>query len=91
MKYQKVSTTYILWVKLIVWAPTREKAIERMKRALSDTIIKGIPTTIDYHKLILDIEDFRNGKVDTAFIPKHEEELKPPSSELGLTAVGALH
>jgi acetyl-CoA carboxylase biotin carboxylase subunit len=77
--------------KLIVWAPTREKAIERMKRALSDTIIKGIPTTIDYHKLILDIEDFRNGKVDTAFIPKHEEELKPPSSELGLTAVGALH
>ncbi|KAF3336901.1 biotin carboxylase 2 [Carex littledalei] len=77
--------------KLIVWAPTREKAIERMKRALSDTIIKGIPTTIDYHKLILDVEDFRTGKVDTAFIPKHEEELKPPSSELGLTAVGALN
>ncbi|CAL8990318.1 unnamed protein product, partial [Prunus brigantina] len=61
--------------KLIVWAPTREKAIERMKRALDDTIITGVPTTIEYHKLILDIEDFKNGKVDTAFIPKHEEEL----------------
>ncbi|GFZ02556.1 acetyl Co-enzyme a carboxylase biotin carboxylase subunit [Actinidia rufa] len=61
--------------KLIVWAPTREKAIERMKRALDDTIITGVPTTIDYHKLILEIEDFKNGKVDTAFIPKHEEEL----------------
>ncbi|KAH7674650.1 Acetyl-CoA carboxylase biotin carboxylase protein [Dioscorea alata] len=64
--------------KLVVWAPTREKAIERMKRALNDTVITGIPTTIEYHKLILDIEDFRNGKVDTAFIPKHEKELAEP-------------
>ncbi|KAK7369834.1 hypothetical protein VNO80_11879 [Phaseolus coccineus] len=71
--------------KLIVWAPNREKAIERMKRALDDTVITGVPTTIDYHKLILDIEDFRDGKVDTAFIPKHEEELAipPPKTELG--------
>lgn len=61
--------------KLIVWAPTRERAIARMKRALDDTIITGIPTTIDYHKLILEVEDFKNGKVDTAFIPKHEKEL----------------
>lgn len=28
-------------LQLIVWAPTREKAIERMKRALNDTIITG--------------------------------------------------
>ncbi|KAL4391085.1 hypothetical protein HN51_012285 [Arachis hypogaea] len=68
--------------KLIVWAPTREKAIERMKRALDDTIITGVPTTIEYHKLILDIEDFRNGKVDTAFIPKHEEELTMPPQKM---------
>ncbi|KAH9624571.1 hypothetical protein KSS87_003903 [Heliosperma pusillum] len=64
--------------KLIVWAPTREKAIARMKRALEDTIITGVPTTIEYHKLILDVEDFKNGKVDTAFIPKHEQELAEP-------------
>lgn len=67
--------------KLIVWAPTREKAIERMKRALDDTIITGVPTTIDYHKLILDIEDFKKGIVDTAFIPKHEEELAVPPQQ----------
>ncbi|XP_060167983.1 uncharacterized protein LOC132598862 isoform X2 [Lycium barbarum] len=72
-KYAKVAQH-----NLIVWAPTGEKAIERMKRALNDTIITGVPTTIEYHKLILDIEDFKNGKVDTAFIPKHEEELAPP-------------
>lgn len=31
----------ILLYQLIVWAPTREKAIERMKRALDETIIRG--------------------------------------------------
>ncbi|KMT02123.1 hypothetical protein BVRB_9g207660 [Beta vulgaris subsp. vulgaris] len=62
-------------IPMIVWAPTREKAIARMKRALDDTIITGVPTSIEYHKLILDIEDFKNGNVDTAFIPKHEQEL----------------
>eukprot|EP00271_Cylindrocystis_brebissonii_P018034 TRINITY_DN493_c0_g1_i2.p1 TRINITY_DN493_c0_g1~~TRINITY_DN493_c0_g1_i2.p1 ORF type:complete len:605 (-),score=85.57 TRINITY_DN493_c0_g1_i2:557-2185(-) len=64
--------------KLIVWAPTRAKAIERMKRALGDTIISGIPTTMDYHKLILDIQAFKDGNIDTGFIAKHEEELKTP-------------
>ncbi|XP_042056563.1 biotin carboxylase 2, chloroplastic-like [Salvia splendens] len=67
--------------KLIVWGPTRERAIERMKRALNDTIITGVPTTIDYHKLILEVEDFKTGKVDTAFIPKHEEELAAPLAD----------
>lgn len=70
--------------KLIVWAPTRERAIARMLRALNDTIITGIPTTIDYHKLILEIQDFKDGKVDTAFIPKHEEELASPSASVQL-------
>eukprot|EP01018_Ginkgo_biloba_P014856 Gb_20361 [translate_table: standard] len=71
--------------KLIVWAPTREKAIARMRRALNDTVITGIPTTIEYHKLILDIQDFKDGKIDTAFIPKHEEELASPRELLQLT------
>ncbi|KAI5057225.1 hypothetical protein GOP47_0027240 [Adiantum capillus-veneris] len=66
--------------KLIVWAPTRERAIARMKRALDDTIITGIPTTIDYHRIILEVEDFKKGNVDTAFIPKHEKELVKPTT-----------
>lgn len=71
--------------KLIVWAPTREKAIARMQRALNETIIVGIPTTIDYHKLILETQDFKDGKIDTAFIPKHEEELASPQDAVQLT------
>eukprot|EP00245_Coleochaete_scutata_P011828 TRINITY_DN446_c0_g2_i1.p1 TRINITY_DN446_c0_g2~~TRINITY_DN446_c0_g2_i1.p1 ORF type:complete len:594 (-),score=114.13 TRINITY_DN446_c0_g2_i1:42-1712(-) len=64
--------------KLIVWAPNREKAIARMQRALRDLVITGVPTTADYHKLILDIQDFKDGKVDTAFIVTHADELANP-------------
>ncbi|KAG2664914.1 hypothetical protein I3760_16G104600 [Carya illinoinensis] len=45
--------------KLIVWAPTREKAIERMIRALDDTIITGshqFPKTIRFKPHILKFE-----------------------------------
>ena len=67
--------------KLIVWAPDREQAIIRMERALGDTVISGVPTTIDYHKLIMDHNEFKKGNVDTGFIPKYGDELsEPPKS-----------
>lgn len=64
--------------KLVVWGEDRTQAIERMKRALDETVIAGVPTTIPYHKLILDIPDFRRGEVDTGFIPSHQQELSTP-------------
>jgi acetyl-CoA carboxylase biotin carboxylase subunit len=74
--------------KLIVWGEDRDQAIMRMKRALSETVISGVPTTIDYHQLILDTKDFKAGNVDTGFIPSHSEELaKPPASTKSLSIV----
>lgn len=64
--------------KLVVWGEDRTQAIERMKRALDETVIAGVPTTIPYHKLILDTPDFRSGDVDTGFIQKHAEDLSTP-------------
>jgi acetyl/propionyl-CoA carboxylase alpha subunit len=64
--------------KLIVWAEDRPQAIARMKRALNECVIAGVPTTCTYHTMILDIEDFKNGIVDTGFIPKHQDELATP-------------
>ncbi|UPQ97946.1 biotin carboxylase subunit of acetyl-CoA carboxylase [Chloropicon primus] len=64
--------------KLIVWAPDREQAIVRMDRALGDMVISGVPTTIDYHKLILAHREFKAGNVDTGFIPKYQDELSIP-------------
>ncbi len=64
--------------KLIVWAEDQPSAINRMRRALNELVISGVPTTIQYHTMILDIENFQKGIVDTGFIPKHAEELKEP-------------
>ena len=64
--------------KLIVWGEDRTQAIARMKRALNELVISGVPTTTQYHEMILEIEDFVNGIVDTGFIPKHASELSDP-------------
>lgn len=54
--------------KLIVWAPTREEAIEKMKRALKEYKIEGIKTTIPFHLKVLDNPYFQKGEVFTNFI-----------------------
>ena len=57
--------------KLIVWAPDREMAIKRMKRALRECAITGVPTTIDFHQRILETSAFLTGEVYTDFIDEH--------------------
>lgn len=61
--------------KLIVWATTREYAIERMRRVLYEYKITGIKTNINYLRCIVETEDFIDGKYDTGFIPKHSDHL----------------
>lgn len=48
--------------KLIVTGATREIAIARMKRALSEFKIEGIKTTIPFQQEIIDHDDFKNGE-----------------------------
>jgi len=59
-----------LIAKLIVWAPDRDKAIDRMQRALSEFEIsgRGVKTTIPFHQRILDHPQFRSGDVTTDFV-----------------------
>jgi acetyl-CoA carboxylase biotin carboxylase subunit len=54
--------------KLIVHASTRERAITRMRQALSECVIEGPKTTIPYHRQILDDERFISGEYDTSFL-----------------------
>jgi acetyl-CoA carboxylase biotin carboxylase subunit len=62
--------------KLIVWAPTRELALRRMRRALSEWAVTGIPTTIEFHLALLDRPEFQKGEVYTKFV---EEKMLPLS------------
>jgi len=63
--------------KLIVWGESREEAIERGKRALSEFVIEGknLKTTIPLHRKILESEEFLSGSYSTktleeAILPK---------------------
>lgn len=65
--------------KLIVWAVTREYAIERMRRVLYEYKITGLTTNIRYLRRIIDVPDFKNGNYNTYFIERNQERLKPRS------------
>lgn len=54
--------------KLIVWGPNRDAAIKRMKRALRECAITGVPTTIGFHQKILETPAFLEGEVYTNFV-----------------------
>jgi acetyl/propionyl-CoA carboxylase alpha subunit len=57
--------------KLIVHAPTRDEAIERLCRVIDEYYIRGIKTTLSFGKWAVRTEPFRTGKFDTKFIDKH--------------------
>ncbi len=75
--------------KLVVWDETRRDAIERMKRALKEFVVKGIKTTIPFHQKVMRNEDFINGKISTEFIDKEvlvEPQKREGSKEAALAA-----
>jgi acetyl-CoA carboxylase biotin carboxylase subunit len=62
--------------KLIVVAATREEAIAKMERALSEYVIEGVHTTIPFHQQLFQNEKFREGDFNTKFLEGFE--LKRP-------------
>lgn len=56
--------------KLITHGADRLEAIARMKRALEEYEIGEVTTTIDFHRLVMDDEDFLQGNISTGFIER---------------------
>ncbi|CCH65143.1 Biotin carboxylase of acetyl-CoA carboxylase [Richelia intracellularis HM01] len=54
--------------KLVVWGPDRSTAVNRMKRALRECAITGLPTTIGFHQKIMENPHFLKGQVYTNFV-----------------------
>ena len=54
--------------KLIVFAKTREESLRKMKAALCELLIDGIPTNIEEQLRILDDERFASGNYDLTFM-----------------------
>jgi acetyl-CoA carboxylase biotin carboxylase subunit len=57
-----------LLAKLIAWGASRPEAIERMRRALDEYVVEGIPTTIGFHRRVMDEPDFVAGRLHTRFV-----------------------
>jgi acetyl-CoA carboxylase, biotin carboxylase subunit len=59
-----------LIAKLISYGITREEAIAKMERALSQFIVQGIETSITLHQEIFKDPAFREGEFDTGFMER---------------------
>ena len=57
--------------KLITWGRDRPEAIGRMRRALREFVIKGIKTSIPFHRAVMEHPQFLAGHYDTSFIDTH--------------------
>jgi len=77
--------------KLIVHAPTRIQAVERMKRALLELRIEGVDTSVPFHLRVMDEPDFREGRLDIKYLEKHEGllETAPDEDSLRIAALAA--
>ena len=80
-----------LLAKLAVWAPGRDTAIERMRRALSETAIEGIRTNIAFFEEVLTDPQFREGRLSTAFLEEFfKRRIGRTEGDLEVEAVAAL-
>jgi propionyl-CoA carboxylase alpha chain len=57
--------------KLIVHAPTRIEAIQKMKKAIQDYKIEGVITTMPFGSFVMDHDAFVSGKFDTHFVKSY--------------------
>ena len=75
--------------KMAVWAPSREAAIARMRRALGEYVVEGIRTNLAWFDQIFADESFRAGDFSTAFLDKFQPRGAEPA-DLETEAVAVL-
>ncbi len=67
--------------KLIVHGRTREECIKRLRRAIYETVIEGIETTLPLHAWIMDHPDFISGDYNIHWLEKQLEAQKNAAAE----------
>jgi acetyl-CoA carboxylase, biotin carboxylase subunit len=77
--------------KLIAYAPDRDSALRRMRRALDEYFVGGINTNLPLFRRILDDPDFISARIDTGFLDRLlSSPPTTPGSEDSLTGVAAV-
>ncbi|MBI5379380.1 MAG: acetyl-CoA carboxylase biotin carboxylase subunit [Nitrospirae bacterium] len=76
--------------KLTVRGRTWEETVRRMERSLDEFIIRGVKTTIPFHRQIMRDPAFRRGEFTTHFVEDRIEELTYPETRDPLDVVLAV-
>jgi acetyl-CoA carboxylase biotin carboxylase subunit len=81
-----------LLAKVIVWDESRNRAVARMKRALEEFQIGGVPTDLDFLHQIVSSRSFRTGRTDTTYLDHFSPAENPTGDtmETDLAAAVAL-
>jgi acetyl-CoA/propionyl-CoA carboxylase biotin carboxyl carrier protein len=66
-----------LIAKLIVWAPTRDAAIARMRRAIDEYVVEGVPTTLPLLRALCDLPSVANADYGTATLEAFAQSWHP--------------
>jgi pyruvate carboxylase subunit A len=80
--------------KITVWALGWDELLRRASRALQDTGVYGVKTTIPYYLEVLQVEAFRSHRFDTGFVEAHPElvnyKTSRPARELAAVIAAAV-
>jgi acetyl-CoA/propionyl-CoA carboxylase biotin carboxyl carrier protein len=77
-----------LIAKLVVWAPNRERARRRMLRAIEETTIEGVATTLPADVIILSSEEFVNGTHSTKWVETNLDFSVLPTPAAAAVSIG---
>ncbi len=72
-----------LIAKLCTWAPERSQTVKRMSRALGETILEGVTTTIPLFLEIMEDPPFAEGRYTTSYIDERGPHLPALSGDGG--------
>lgn len=75
--------------KLIAWGETREVAIRKMISALKEFVVLGVKTNIGFLLRVMANDEFKKGAIDTGFIERNPDTLKPTSIDIEPALLGA--
>jgi acetyl-CoA carboxylase biotin carboxylase subunit len=75
-----------LLAKVIAHGSDREEAMARMRRALEEMLVAGIPTSLPFHRAALYEQDFIAGRYDTGFVGRWDPKKAPELPDGGLAA-----
>jgi acetyl/propionyl-CoA carboxylase alpha subunit len=79
----EVSTSYDPMLgKVIVHGASREAARRSLVSALDDTAILGLTTNLGFLRGLAASEEFRDCTIDTAWLDRNPDAIRPPSPEL---------